>query len=303
MTWDGLYWKNKTTHSPAKTIGRRGFLKIMGIAPLYAALGNAGIAHGETRRYGKLVDTARCIGCKRCMSACKRWNGLKIDRYELITDREIDLSANNWVVVNLRIDARNRSRKTYEHWACQHCIRPACAGVCPVKAITKLPEGPVVINENKCIGCRYCFQACPFNVPRFDFEKRVTRKCHMCYNRTSLLNYMKPACVAACPVGALQFDYKDEIIKEAERRVHRRGGSSYLMGLREAGGTDMLTILPTIPQDLGFVVAPNKVVNQNLDKIRISATGIMAASVIAGAMYLYAEKTRDRDKESHERND
>jgi formate dehydrogenase iron-sulfur subunit len=296
-------WHRKTTHRPAKTIGRRSFLKVLAIAPLYAALGNVGIAHGETERYGKLVDTGRCIGCKRCMSACKRWNGLKVDRYELVTDREIDLSANNWVVVNLRIDAKNRSRKTYEHWACQHCIRPACAGVCPVKAITKLPRGPVVINENKCIGCRYCFQACPYKVPRFDFEKRVTRKCHMCYNRTPLLNYMKPACVAACPVGALHFDYKHKIIKEAERRVQRRGGSSYIMGLTEAGGTDMLTILPTRPQDLGFVVAPNKVVNQDLDKIRISATGIMAASVIAGGMYLYAEKTKDRDKESHERDD
>ncbi len=161
----------------------------------------------------------------------------------------------------------------------------------------------MVINESKCIGCRYCFQACPFKVPRFDFEKRVTRKCHMCYNRIPLLNYMKPACVAACPVGALHFEYKDQIIKEAKRRVQRRGGQSYIMGLKEAGGTDMLTILPTSPHDLGFVVAPNKVVNQGLDKIRISASGFLGASVIAGGMYLYADKTRNRDKQSNEQDE
>jgi formate dehydrogenase iron-sulfur subunit len=284
----------------AKKINRRRFLKLLAGVPVYAALGSVGVAYAETQRYGKLVDTGRCIGCKRCVSACKRWNKLRVERDELITDRKTDLTANNWVVVNLLIDSKNRNRKPYGHLACQHCIQPACAGVCPVRAITKLPDGPVVINEKRCIGCRYCFQACPYKVPRFDFEKRVTRKCHMCYNRTPLLNYMKPACVAACPVGALHFDYKHEIIKEAKRRVRHMGGSSYILGLKEAGGTDMLTILPTIPQDLGLVVAPEKVVNRNLDKIRITASGIMGASALAGLMYLYAHMTEARDKESHD---
>lgn len=267
--------------------------------PAYTVLGSVGIAGAGTRRYGKLVDTVRCIGCKRCMSACKRWNNLEVERDELITDRETDLTGNNWVVVNLLFDAKNRTDKNYIHWACQHCIKPACAGVCPVKAITKLPEGPVVINEKKCIGCRYCFQACPFKVPRFSFETRVTRKCHLCYNRTPLLNYMKPACVAACPVGALHFNYKEEIILEAKRRVQSRGGSSYIMGLKEAGGTDMLTILPTRPQDLNLVVAPPKVVNQNIDKIRISAAGIMGAAAMTGLMYTYAALTRVKDSKDH----
>ncbi|MBW1699626.1 MAG: 4Fe-4S dicluster domain-containing protein [Deltaproteobacteria bacterium] len=281
----------------AKPIGRRYFLKLLAGVPIYAALGSAKIAHTQTHRYGKLVDTTICIGCKRCMSACKRWNNLKVERDELVTDRETDLTANNWVVVNLLIDSKNRTARTYIHWACQHCIEPACAGVCPVKAITKLPEGPVVINEKKCIGCRYCFQACPFKVPRFDFKKRVTRKCHMCYNRVPLLNYMKPACVAACPVGALYFDYKHEVIKEAKRRLYQRGGVYYIMGLEEAGGTDMLTILPTQPLDLSLVVAPKKVLNHDLDKIRITASGIMGASALSGAMYAYASQTREKDKE------
>jgi len=283
-------------------IGRRQFLKILAGLPACAVLGSVGVAHAERLRYGKLVDSIRCIGCKRCMSACKRWNNLRVERDELITDRDTHLTANNYTVVNLRTDAKNRAKRRYVQWSCQHCIEPACVGVCPVTAITKLPNGAVVINEKKCIGCRYCFQACPWKVPQFDFDKRVTRKCHLCYNRT-LLNYQKPACVAACPVGALAFDYKHEIILEAHRRVERLKRPNYIMGLREAGGTDLITILPTKPEDLGLIAAPKKVVNANLDKIRITASGILAASVIAGGMYVYAQATKGRDEPGDEPND
>jgi len=279
---------------PAK-FDRRRFLKLIAAAPVAAALGSVTVADADTLRYGMLADSIRCIGCKRCMSACKRWNNLRVERDELVTDRQTHLTANNWKIINLRADTKNRAQRHYVQWSCQHCIEPACVGVCPVTAIKKLSHGPVVINEKKCIGCRYCFQACPWKVPQFDFEKRVTRKCHLCYNRT-LLNYQKPACVAACPVGALAFDYKHQIIQEAHRRVERLKTPSYIMGLTEAGGTDLITILPAAPKDLGLIAAPKKVINHNLDKIRITASGILAASVIAGVMYFYAQMTRDRDE-------
>ncbi len=280
---------------PAK-MNRRRFLKLFAGVPVSAILGSAGVAAAETQRYGMLADSIRCIGCKRCMSACKRWNNLRVERDELVTDRGTRLNANNWKIINLRADAKNRAKRHYVQWSCQHCIEPACVGVCPVTAIKKLPHGPVVINEKKCIGCRYCFQACPWKVPQFDFDKRVTRKCHLCYNRT-LLNYQKPACVAACPVDALAFDYKHQIILEAHRRVERLKRPSYIMGLEEAGGTDLITILPAEPKDLGLIAAPKKVINHNLDKIRVTASGLLAASVIAGVMYIYAEITKDKDKE------
>ena len=283
---------------PAK-IDRRCFLKLVAGAPVSAILSSAGVAAAETQRYGMLADSIRCIGCKRCMSACKRWNNLRVERDELVTDRETHLNANNWKIINLRADAKNRAKRHYVQWSCQHCIEQACVGVCPVTAIKKLANGPVVINEKKCIGCRYCFQACPWKVPQFDFKKRVTRKCHLCYNRT-LLNYQKPACVAACPVGALAFDYKHQIIQEAHRRVERLKTPSYIMGLTEAGGTDLITILPAEPRDLGLIAAPKKVINHNLDKIRVTASGILAASVIAGVMYVYAQMTRGRDEEHDE---
>jgi formate dehydrogenase iron-sulfur subunit len=284
---------------PPTKMKRRYFLKLLAGVPVAVAFGMVKVSGAGTLRYGKLVDSVRCIGCKRCMSACKRWNNLRVERNELITDRETHLTANNYTVVNLRADAKNRAKRSYVQWSCQHCIEPACVGVCPVTAITKLPNGAVVINEEKCIGCRYCFQACPWKVPQFDFDKRVTRKCHLCYNRTSL-NYQKPACVAACPVGALSFDYKHQIILEAHRRVERLKMPTYIMGLTEAGGTDLITILPAEPKELGLIAAPKKVINHSLDKIRVTASGILAASVIAGVMYSYAQMTRDRDEEFDE---
>ena len=274
----------------AAKIDRRKFLKILAGTSAYAALGPVRPAGAQPYRFGKLVDTTRCIGCKRCMSACKRWNKLEIERDELVSDRETHLSAQNWVVVNLRADTMNRTRRTYQHWACQHCIQPACAGACPVRAITKLPHGNVVVNEKKCIGCRYCYQACPFKVPQFDFVKRVTRKCTLCFDRI-LINYSKPACVAACPAGALSFGYKHEMILEAQKRLYKVKSAKHILGLKEAGGTDMLTILTAKPEDLGLVVAPPKVVNHNLDKLRITAAGFMSASALAGLMYMYSTLT------------
>jgi formate dehydrogenase iron-sulfur subunit len=290
--------KKKATH-----IDRRRFLKIVAGASASAVLGPVGLAGAQTQRYSKLVDTTRCIGCKRCMSACKRWNNLRVERNELVTDRQTDLSAHNWIVVNLRADSKNRRQGFYEHWACQHCIQPACVGVCPVRAITKLPRGNVVINEKRCIGCRYCYQACPFKVPRFDLETRVTRKCHLCYDRIPILNYMTPACVAACPAEALSFGYKHEMILEAKKRVDKIKNARYILGLKEAGGTDMLTILPARPENLGLIVAPEKVVNQKLDKLRITGVGFMGASALAGMMYTYAALTRDTDKRDHDQSD
>jgi formate dehydrogenase iron-sulfur subunit len=278
---------------------RRQFLKILAGIPLVAAVSGFEDAHSDTMQYGKLVDSIRCIGCKRCMSACKRWNSLEIERADFISDRNTDLNANNWVVVNLRADRKNKTKQTYLHWACQHCIKPACAGVCPVKAITKLDNGPVVVNENKCIGCRYCYQACPYKVPRYDFHKRATRKCTLCFDRFPL-SYKQPACVAACPVGALSFGYRQNIITEANKRFHNRKTPGYIMGLNEAGGTSVITILPAKPQDLGLVVAPLKVVNSNLDKLNITAAGFMGASGLAGLMYLFSILARDKDKKDHD---
>jgi len=114
---------------------------------------------------------------------------------------------------------------------------------------------------------------------------------------------MKPACVEACPVEALSFGYKHEIILEAKKRIYKERNARYILGLKEAGGTDMLTILPTQPEDLGLIVAPQKVINHNLDKLRITGAGFMGVSALAGLMYTYASLPRKKTKDDHGNSD
>lgn len=281
-------------------INRRNFAKVVIGAAAVGALSAVETADAAPKRFGKLVDSTICIGCKRCMSACKRWNNLKVTRGEMLTDKETELSPEDFTVVNWRRDAKNRDERTYLKWQCQHCIKPACVGACPVKAVTKLPNGPVVINEKKCIGCMYCYQSCPYKIPRFSFKKRVARKCTLCYDRITIKVGMKPSCVAACPVQALSFGPKDEIIREAKARVDELGNDAHILGLTESGGTDVLTISWAKATDLGLIIAPNKVVNNNLDKIRISASGIMGASAMLGVIFALAEVAKHKNNHSTE---
>lgn len=262
-----------------KGLSRRDFIKLMGAAPASLAIN----VEKNGRRHAKLMDTFKCIGCRRCMSACKRWNNLP--PYEVPESMVRDMDGTTFTVVNFVRSKQNVEVGKYLQWSCQHCIKPACAGVCPVTAISKNPvTGAVVVDETKCIGCKYCYQACPFKVPRFDFHKRVTRKCHLCYDRIPKL---KPACVAACPVDALDYGYRDLILRKARQRAQLVRG--YVMGEYEAGGTDVITILPAPPEEMGIITAPKKIINEDVDRLRISSTGFLGGAVLTAFLYLYAK--------------
>mgnify|MGYP000044180976 FL=1 len=267
-------------------ITRRDFIRFFGAASV-AGL-SSGLAEAQSLdRYAKLVDTFKCIGCRRCMSACKREN--KLPPYDIPESLIRDMDGTTYTVVNFKKSESDAEFGRFVKWQCQHCIKPACAGVCPVKAITKnMLTGAVIIDEKKCIGCRYCYQACPYKVPRFDFAKRITRKCHLCYTR---LPRFKPACVTACPVEAIEYDYRNLLLKKARQIAQVMRG--YVLGEHEAGGTDVITILHVPPQKMGIIVAPKKVVNQDIDKVRITFSGVGTAAAVVGMLYLYSQITKD----------
>jgi len=101
-----------------------------------------------------------------------------------------------------------------------HCDEPACVTACPVAALTKSEEGPVVWNEKVCIGCRYCITACPFYVPAFEYSSAFDpkiQKCFMCNQR--IKDGLVPACAEACPVEAIQFGKKKDLLKMAKLRA------------------------------------------------------------------------------------
>jgi len=101
--------------------------------------------------------------------------------------------------------------------------------------------GTVALDNSKCIGCKECVFACPFEVPKYDPETDKILKCDMCYSRID--NDMEPACVKACPTGALQFGDKGEMLKLAYKRVEELGGDASVYGDKFVGGTHMIYVL------------------------------------------------------------
>jgi formate dehydrogenase iron-sulfur subunit len=196
-----------------------------------------------------LVDVTKCTGCERCVAACVEENDLdpgraRIDR---ATTRD-GLSANRLVSL-VQVEQGRFARMS-----CMHCLEPACVAACLVGGITKTPEGPVVYDPEKCIGCRYCMLACPFHVPRYEWEETVPfmRKCAGCFERTS--DGGVPACVDACPEGALRFGERAGLLREARDLVAARSGT-YLprvWGEHEFGGTSVLYVSDVDLSPLGW---------------------------------------------------
>jgi Fe-S-cluster-containing dehydrogenase component len=171
-----------------------------------------------------LFDATRCIGCRQCVHACKDWNDHpRTSVYEI--------SPSNWITMEPPV--LEGLSPLWSRNSCMHCEFPMCAAVCPVEAITKYDEGPVVINKDVCIGCEYCIHACPWGVISQNAITKKAEKCTMCSDRVS--ESKQPFCVQACPVGALDFGLHEEIQTKAKGRAEEISG--YLYGDKEAGGT------------------------------------------------------------------
>jgi len=160
----------KTSGPPAKAVTRRGLLELLGGAgagALAAALTGGGIAAAATAlaapagkrtfRYGMVIDTRRCVGCKACVVACKAEN-------------QTPPGVNYVLVTSNAFGPRPDDRPLFTSKPCYHCANPPCVGVCPVSATFKRAEdGIVVVDYDRCIGCRYCQTACPYAARFFDF--------------------------------------------------------------------------------------------------------------------------------------
>ncbi|MBV8209735.1 MAG: 4Fe-4S dicluster domain-containing protein [Burkholderiaceae bacterium] len=176
------------------------------------------------------VDATRCIGCLRCVEACKRENGVAqdahhfrtwVERYVYLEGEEkprIDTQADPVNVEAAGSEARYRFANRYENAKvekaffvpklCNHCTHPACVQVCPTGASYKTADGVVLIDQEYCIGCQYCVQACPYGARFFDPVKGVSEKCTWCYHR--ITRGLQPACVEVCPVGARVFGDRND---------------------------------------------------------------------------------------------
>ena len=191
-----------------------------------------------------LYDATLCIGCKLCEQACAQRNQLPYD--EKVAAESVQ-SAHKFTVVLTHGDKFMRR-------LCMNCGDPTCASVCPVGAFRKTAEGPVVYDEDRCIGCRYCMLACPFSVPKYEWNKVLprVRKCDMCADRVAAGR--PTACAEICPTGATKFGDRAELLKEAEQHLQENSGRyvNHVFGVSEVGGTAVL-LLSSVPfEDFGY---------------------------------------------------
>jgi formate dehydrogenase iron-sulfur subunit len=192
-----------------------------------------------------LTDVTRCVGCLKCVTACKDTHGLELD-VPRNWQKNDGLSSRNWTSIVQRPESH------YVRKQCRHCIEPACASACPVGALHQTETGAVIYDSDKCLGCRYCMMACPYGIPRYDWDQQIpyVRKCILCYER--IIDGKQPACTEACPEKATIFGDRQELLREAHRRIAENPGKyvDHVWGEDEVGGTNVLYISDI---DLGFL--------------------------------------------------
>jgi tetrathionate reductase subunit B len=235
-----------------KTVGRRNFLYTTGkaLASLSVITGGGSLLGQNSReeqaaaladkattsfptpeydwtkhRWAYGIDATRCIGCLRCVEACKAENAVVGDAHHFRTwvERYVYLEGEDKARVDshadpqniaaagseseYRFDNRYKDEKVIKAFfvpkMCNHCAHPACVQVCPVGATFRAEDGTVLIDHDYCIGCRYCVQACPYGARFFNDELGTSDKCTWCYHR--ITKGLQPACVEVCPTKTRVF--------------------------------------------------------------------------------------------------
>lgn len=241
---------------------------------------------------GLLYDSTLCIGCKACVSACKEANDMppEFSTEDHLWDTPLDISGKTLNVIKVYQNgtAENKDSETdgfaFMKVSCLHCADPSCVSACPVSAMQKDPvTGIVGYNKDACIGCRYCVAACPFGVPRFQYDKAIPQisKCQLCRHRIPDGKYA--ACAQVCPTGATLYGKVKDLHAEAQRRLALKPGEyatfprgninthdqsshtaqaakyvQHIYGEKEVGGTQMMK-LAAVPFDkLGMPTLPDQ---------------------------------------------
>ncbi|HDP70419.1 MAG TPA: 4Fe-4S dicluster domain-containing protein [Actinobacteria bacterium] len=252
-----------------------------------------------------LYDASKCTACRACYVACKQWNVLAAAEVKELGTyyNALTLDGTTWNLIDfIEKDDPDRFRWHFISHRCMHCGDPSCANVCAAGAITKDSEtGFVLIDNDKCLGCKNCHYACPFweGVPRFRDEiseaeeewmdhgnkvpgKRVAStmyKCRGCVDRVK--NGLEPACVTTCPPDALQFGDKGEMLSIANARVallkERGETKAQVYDPKGVGGTGVIYVLLDDPEVYGLPADPKV---STADMVTKWLTGLITAGIL-----------------------
>ena len=220
--------------------------------------------------YGCLVDLTACVGCRKCEQACNKVNDLPLPKLPFDDPRPLEGKrrpmSTAFTVVNRyhagRRDERNNLIPTFVKVQCMHCQDPGCVSACIVGAMTKKDNGAAHYDVSKCIGCRYCMVACPFQIPAYEYSDPFfprVRKCTFCYERITKEGG-NPACAAICPVEGITFGKRSQLLEIARQKT-KNNPARYLnriYGEQEVGGTSWLYISREPFEKLGFLDLPSQ---------------------------------------------
>ncbi len=242
--------------------------------------------------FGVLIDTTRCLGCKQCQVACQQAHHLPADAKANV------LCATALSIVDMHNVSPDLSKPEIRpiKRQCMHCLNPACAAACTVGALRKTPEGPVVYDAERCIGCRYCMYACPFGIPTFEWNQTFSliKKCDGCAEM--VCQGEMPVCVKACPAGALTYGNRAELLAVAKERIYT-GKGKYLdkiYGEHDVGGTSMLYLASTPFEQLGLPILPEESPAELNMLIMHSAPTIAVTMALLLSGIYWMIKRRDR---------
>lgn len=251
-------------------INRRGFFKVLGTAGAAVATGGASVRASSNDpdhdaadyAVGVLVDIPNCIGCRKCEFACRKAAGFDVPPIETFDDKSVfdetrRPAPDSYTVVNRYPNPNDETKPVYTKINCLHCVDPACASACLVGALSKNEKGPVTYDPWKCMGCRYCMVACPFQIPTYDYDTPLTpqvRKCTLCFDRLEHGEDV-PACVKICPQDCLTFGKRSDLLQIAHDKIAARPDVyvDHVYGEHEVGGTSWLYLSSVPFEKLGFL--------------------------------------------------
>lgn len=302
-----------------KKQSRRDFLKALAasagiVAGRAASAGaNEGV-HINNEDLGMLYDATKCVGCKACMAACKRVNSdygsLSYEKAPFdkdgLWDAPTDLSGSTRTLIKLFKESDKQW--SYVKYSCMHCQKPSCVSVCPVSAMTKdKATGIVDYNKNTCIGCRYCQVACPYNIPKFQWEKAIPQivKCDLCKN-TNLREKGISACAETCPAGAIRFGKRKDLLEEAHTRLRDNPDRyiAHIYGEHEGGGTNHLYLAAMPFSKLGLPDIQPEAPAEFSEKIQHTIyKGFIAPVALYSTLCFIAVKNMKKHNEGDHDND
>lgn len=299
------------------SMDRRGFLTAFGLTAVTGVASPDEAWTWESKAppdpYGCLVDVTRCIGCRKCELACNQVNKLPAPAVPFDDLRVLDLkrrpSATSYTVVNRHypgvLNDRNELVPSFVKIQCMHCQDPACASACVTGALSKKENGAVNYDVTRCIGCRYCMVACPFEIPAYEYNEPLTpqvRKCTFCFER--LQEGKKPGCASICPTEAITFGKRSMLLKLAHQRIDNDPGRyvDHVYGEQECGGTSWLYIAGQPFDKLGFLKVPDDPLPRRTESIQHALFSYLWSPALlfgglAAAMDFLNRKKPPQDKE------